>query len=711
MRNPQGNKLDIYHPGYFGIETKFGFSADWGLVRAAVLRDMEELTPLNAVAPAGDYSPQDMNLGEGSWSIDPAGAQYFRPTRVSGAPTAQWLEWYDGEVHSDSEDPMAYTGNLFAGSALTQHHPRFALHLVQYAPPDGQGVGAGLVIALPAVCLAGGEWIEKGWINLVLPVGQSEYAGPFLNYQTIAEAEGAGPGRVVSQFDASSQAEEGPRRESWLFEYVEDPARYQGGHILIRRASDLGNWWHTYMPRGRLEKGTNRAWTIAMRGAIQAMNLSLIRYGQRDGYWTAYEPAPIPEVAGSEWNRDVAYGAAASPAAGWLVTAGGDVRDEGKNAYRPVITCRRQYEGSRYDRPVIWYATEDHPAVIGEPQLSSWTTEGMKRLLRVDYTLSADWRGGSGSAEFSEADADVPWLEGGAVGVWLANTKFATGYIMAEGISRKRVGSRMHGRMQLGLKLGDFTLVHMPRKEIVDCRCAAGRTVLEWARSVTNRLGLPDNWLYVDPGVATFIVPYPGLPSDMGFLAGDGDSWGSHLDEVCTALGMRWGVDRFANGSLFFDNGPPEYSGTPDFTLTIGTVTPEDMIWEIENTEGIGDKFANFLKACGAREIYAVDSLAKRKLFGQTWTKVLRASSTDDPTDRLAGCWLDIHEWKQAILWSGPLRVDLRPDKFVLIGDPPPPNIAIAAGEVYRITEHRAWADSKIRENRCGSGITAVRVA
>jgi len=59
------------------------------------------------------------------------------------------------------------------------------------------------------------------------------------------------------------------------------------------------------------------------------------------------------------------------------------------------------------------------------------------------------------------------------------------------------------------------------------------------------------------------------------------------------------------------------------------------------------------------------------------------------------------------LTWTGPLRVDLRPDKFVLMSDPPA-NADVDAGSVWQIIEHEMTCDAVRGE--ATSTITAVEV-
>jgi len=273
-------------------------------------------------------------------------------------------------------------------------------------------------------------------------------------------------------------------------------------------------------------------------------------------------------------------------------------------------------------------------------------------------------------------------------------TRWATAYIEPGGIERLRDGSQYQGQLQISVSVAGFDVVRMPQKEVVDARQAGGRTVQDWLSDVARRLNVP--WaIYEDsnePAIATRRIPLAPLPSEPHLEAQDGQWWSDHLTGVCDALGLRWGFDRSGYGELFVDNGPPAYNGTHSFVVDADTLMPEGQWYTVTHTNSI-DGMTNICKAVsGVQHAYYQDTVSARTAFGDDWTRVVSVAEGADPHDALVQTWLESHDNATQIVWRGPLRVDLRPDEFLLMADPPQ-HMGIPVGSVWRITRHHVSCD------------------
>ena len=86
----------------------------------------------------------------------------------------------------------------------------------------------------------------------------------------------------------------------------------------------------------------------------------------------------------------------------------------------------------------------------------------------------------------------------------------------------------------------------MERCEIADAAQAGGRTFGSWLRSVGEFLGIPSAAVYVPTAWESVVIPYGALPCAEAYPAKG--NWQAHCDEVCRAVGTRWGCDAVFGG-------------------------------------------------------------------------------------------------------------------------------------------------------------------
>lgn len=753
--------LKVGSPYVEGLTTKFGFARDWrcyaesrsrGAECPWELRNAEYISPLKAIAPAGLSYPRDMT----GWTVQPGKEDKFRTCEPDWARKATSYAFVDGAIYTSAS---AAGGQLGSPSAFDSLVPRFAVWMERKPPPIGQGVFSGVAIGLPALKTVGGVE-QPARLTLVLPLEQAsddegyQWDEPALHF--ILESDiGSGDyvgvgsynlftdGEVLVRGPKSSAMQHGAGREGWLFEYEEDEDLYSGGHILIRCVTDDGErYWH-YHDRNLRVVSTDEAvtagatwnlgkWVVRCQGAPLIFNLSPIHYGDNDGYAWPQNEHPLPDaVATNDVEADsyaddgaAAWGSLNSCPSGWTVTEG----DPADGSHRPYILFERT--GTAYnERPVLWFATETHAAVIGDADATAredTDAAGVHRMIDVRWTWGENWKHSEGEAVFSPETAayyedwrenanvilTLGWASGAGAG--LEADEYAQGYILPGGIPRRRDGGEAHGDPQVGpVRFGGFDVARLPQKAVVDVRQAGGMTVGDWAAMVAGALGIAPSRLYVAPAVADDVIPPHEIPSLPALAPRDGASWESHIAEVERAANIRCCWNRELAYDLYIDGGAPEYEdGVSAIALEIDyqALADEDKLQALEH-EATNDRFRNRLKVLAGpheerEEYYYAETLAERKAsIGDDWPAVLEAEDAEaaelrEQFDR------EHRDGASRLMWRMPMRPDLRPDMFVRITDCP--GVGVTTDAVYRIVSHtlethaqEAWAESII---------TAVRV-
>ena len=734
---PQG-KLTYRDPAKDGVVTVLGLSRDWRPTDNWELRGAELIGPLNCISPMGDFRPTNMVWGAGNWGIDNTYNQAVRDVTFSGSPAFGGAEFYDGSVYAAGTPLTTCLAHLITDPAVHTPtylwQPNVVMQIISHTPPPGQGaipqVSLGVACKLkvggttPNFYLddADGTWMD-GRANLVIPLGSELYKNPVFH-----AVVGIGGGDVFTTgwiFGVSSDcrsADQGPSREAWVLEYLEDTARYPGGHILIRNSNNWQSWWHIYHPALRLQAGFM---SLGLAGCQIGVNVSKVLYSDSLSTDSTCWPRDYRLIPGAAWEPAVTYGVVKSQArwfssTGWAVTAAGGAAP----GYRPVVTFSPG-EGSTEDRPVLWLATEDHaPTIAVPPGLpADDTTEGDGLLREITLTMDSTWKRTQATAEFYGAkdggEIYPGWKERGqvvvnmgwdaAAGAGFAAADLATLYIMPGGIERWRDGAEGQGTPRLRVQLGDFIAARMANTCLLDFRQAAGQTATAWFHAFGHRLGLPDSLIDVQAdmaGIEITLNEIPGLPA---LEAQDGEDPAAHADAVCAVMGWRWGWDE----KLFLDAGRQTYQpgvSTISFALNYDTLTSEDVVRRIERTRE-GARWRNCYKGMYGHgdqrqaTYHVPDETARAAVGGDYWAFL------DEPDAVTSAAVLkrfnELHsKWLEALLWDGPMRTGLTPDMFVNIADLP--NLGLVTGAVYQIVEHTLRGDSHV--NEATSHIKAVLV-
>ena len=715
---PQG-KLTVGLPYQDGLAVKLGLSRDWRFNRTWQRRYVEFIEPLKAMAPLGVTYPRDMTLDDWSQS----GNLSFRETYVSGNPTAKWLQFYDGRIHTDT------TTALGTVEKTVDRWPNFALHLVRYTPPPAQQVVPQCVFSCTAWGRrADGTW-DHGRVALYLPLEGSHnataqaYNAPLLwfGFHELWDGDPVDiftEGRILDVGPRTSSAAQGPGRELWLCEVCQDPSRFDGCHVLLREGHDLGAWWHYYDDDLRMGSFDGAAmpsggvtWRLNFVGAIQFANITPLHYGEHDGECWAREAAALPACEDAAWETTATWSGIETSAPGWTQTPG----TYSTGLYQAHVEFAKTSPGAWDRRPYAWLVSEQHDADIDDADATTSGTDTKAELLSIDWTQRADWRGASGSATFwpEAAQTEATYRQGSKVvvnlgwqtgaGAGLAAQDIAVGYLTR--VRRARAGDTHLGRQALTIEFADLAAARMDG-DIIDMRQAGGMTVAAWAAMIANRLELPSSMLSVDATAGALTIPAADpYPSDYAFAPGDGASWVAHMDEVCLALDIRWAIS--AAGILTIDTGPPTYThGTSTISFTIDeAATAGGSVPYAFTAEAGSPEFHNVFKASvgmygrlqdvstqgwsapSQKVHYWAESLTDRKAgIGRAKTKFVSEDSHTTPEGLLRVLSREWYKYKTPVVWQLDLRPGLTPDLFVEVDDVP--NCGITAGSVFQIVEH-----------------------
>lgn len=760
---PEG-KLDAYHPAERGVLTALPLTREWRPDETWQQRGTEYVQPLGALAPVADVGPRSMYYDTTAWTpqgvADELATAWWTDTAHGNG---HWMETYTSISNASGQRPqfLAYVdstvytsatgafGQLESPSIIHENFaPNFAWHILPWSPPQNQAVPCAMSLSFPATRRRGGSWSDDGRISLNIPVSIDLFPDPFWHWisdEEIAETASwnvfeHGEQLATIPFGRMSSTNMVGQWMCWLCEYVTSPDLFDGCHLLLRCAPNNDAWHHLYLPDLEFfpRPGID-PWYLTIQGFSAITNVTLPRYGDSISMpsgATVTERKSVPRYplakppvqpdSGNVYAAEPEYSHLASlpmrpaiddgdptPIAGWEVSVVADP-DMEEQEMRPEVAFKRTSAEQWHLRPYLWVVYEDYAPTYGEADSTTYTTDSANRLTKLTYSINSEWRMARGSAEFVQSAADFVWPQGSRVEVtlgWddsadaaLRATKVATAYIMPGGVTVDKDGERSFGIAKPGLQLGDYFAAHLPNKQIFDARQAAGWTVVEWIGYIADRLNLDYT---VAAECAAWRIPTDPIPSRPAFPASDGGFWHSHMTEVCDALNLRWGFDKTAAGELFVDMGRPYYAGTPDFIFDEDTTTEKDQVFVLKrgnDRQGL----ATILKIItGHSSDYHFDTLTDRAASGLDWSAVLSGESAADPTAILAKHWRQYRDHAETLTWTGPLRVDLRPDKFVLMSDPPA-NADVDAGSVWQIIEHEMMCDAVRGE--ATSTITAVEV-
>lgn len=733
--HPQG-RLVYYPPEYDGFTSVFGLSRDWRPDKDWHRAGIEWVDPLKAFAPSGAYRPVAMDLDD--WAV--GGNEMFREIVVAGNPAVQWLQFYDGAVHTWADDEADVYGILKATAEADDWMPRFCLWLKRQTPPPGQQITPQVSVVMQALTWDGTQWVE-GRVGLYLPLqgdansdASNRFDTAMLVHATLTEAPADEfwdiwtAGRILSQGPRGPAASNRLIEEGWLFEYEEvwldsdgtlwaedDGTRdFQQSFILIRHVDDsMGDWWVYASDTLRLTFGTYGTDTsrptlaITVAGAITTLNCCWVVYGGVDGRAVTNRALTLghPAIETTE-----TWGTLYSQATGWTVGTTNHAAYAAAGMYGPEVTTQRQwlyaYAGTEpwNIRPMVWDMTEDHAATVVAKGGSTGSTLFDDSLRSITWTRNDTWKGATGSAEFYPSDEELypTWRPNGRLDVHLgwqddAGDDFAedlvgVAYIEPDGIQRSADGGETDAPYHLSLRFGDFAATRLQQKGIIDLRQAGGMTVGDWLDLIGNRMGIPAGMVTCDAAVENQVIPLHEIPSTPNLEATDGSSWLSHIQAVENAADIRVGFD--ADGNLFADTGSPEYEhGVSEiaYTLDETSATAEDIVYQIEATQ-LGGAFRNVLKATYGREdkrqtYYWVEAEADRIAgIGDDWPVVITDDDARYAGDIGARFNREHYDTQQGtIRWTGPCRPGLLPDQFVSITAAS--GVGVEADAVYRITQ------------------------
>ncbi len=715
--------LKYSDPNVYGYLAKLPLSRDWRPDQRWIMAGgVEFIEPLGAIGPKALPVPTALS----TWTLNPSANQTVRSVLMPGSPPVLGVEFGDGAVYAAGTSPAVCAAALSSASSL---QPNVVLRMARHAPPPDQGVVPQTTLSFRAslrvapigssyMLHPGGTWTD-GMVTLALPLGSKQYTQAVLWWALGRSFSMTTPEATLSEHHASQSMDGGEARETWLFEYVEDPLLFTGGHILIRNSSDPSAWWHTYDPNVRLQAGPV---TLLMAGCRQQVNVSPAIYSATGltPTATADKALGLPSL---EWDTAATWGTLNTAAAGW--TVGADYADDDTArlayGYRPKVTFTPSGAGLTV-RPIVWLATEDHAAELAAASVvASQETDGLKLLKSLSLHLDGSWQGATGQAELHrQATAPLSaWLPGGQVIVeagWQqeagatadADTdkqQIATLFVLPDGLPRELAAPGLSG---LSLSLGDLIAARMDATDAVDMRQAAGQVFSDWAHRVGYAIGLSDDEIRVAAAIAAMVIPTADLPSKPHLWPQDGQSLKQHVSEVCRVCGVRWGWD----GDLFFDAGRPVWTGgTADLQLDAdsGTVKHRPLMVRHERS---GD-LRTALKVVWGEEgrklehYYLADAETRENAGWVQWAVVDDIEATGYAAALAEAQDKHGETGASTIKLEGVARPKLLPDKFIEITDCP--EIDLETGAVYQITDHDLHFEGG-RQPRGHSTITARRV-
>lgn len=698
-----------------GFQLKFGHSRDWRFDERWAGVGFEYIEPLHAIAPRGWAEPADMTLGDG-WQLSGSYSQAVRNEIVSGSDAVKWCVYYDGSTYmAGVDDPSEYMAQIRnTGASVTN----FALHMVCWTPPPGQGVVPQIVVRMNALARMtqvgdrywlddNGEQVEAK-LSIIIPWGSSLYEAPMLHIQAMDEdgvwAEAAG--QFLARLPMNLAADEGVIRTSLFVEFTHmmGLVPFPGSHCLIR-SSQGDDWFHFYDRRITVTDLLD----IQMGGAQCAVNISPIRYfGRLENkcYLTAPYCLAMPSA---RWN-DGSYGSPTwslvkTDAYNWTcsVTVEENELLPGVKLVKPTVVAECGTSAGTLTRPIIWLLSDIYPA-YNQTVISADDDTSDKHILhRLEYTETIRWRNASGYAEFHAGEEmplpnwhenglvtiSVGWQEGAGEGWEQADKCLA--YIMQDGVKRSRSGAVEAGRSLLRLELGDFVSNRMQQQAIVDMKQAGGMNFLAWCNMVANRLCLPATKLWISPGLSGLTIPtYDPTPSDPFLWPQDGCSWEQHLDEVCAAVNCRWG---WGPSGLFFDTGKEAYNpGVSTITVEIDedNVTLETLAMDAQyESDLIG--YRNAYKVAygseGNRQ-YAYYAMSEEQILADGFASWIFLDAQDAVLPGAAVAkYVRDYGTKHLLRWRMPYQPQLRPEKFVRVTKLQ--HLGITDGSVFQVIEHR----------------------
>ena len=285
-------KLSYLPPWNDGYPEKIGLSRDWTDEKTKphgtdklVLRWVDYIEHLKALAPTGNIYPIAMTIGGGLWQSTAGWNPRIRNIIVPGAADVDWVEFYDGNVYPDSgtwatnlvaakaasneklsdglnageidgmdaEEADAYATPAaidafdgvvmaatwtYAARVESQYgmFPNLSIRTIRYCPPAGQHVvpQTGVVVRAKLRVTCGGPgwyWLDPalgvwmdGVVTLVMPTSSDRFKDPFLAWQVALPGGGYS---AYSKFAESSitspvATDVNPEHEYWSIEYIED---------------------------------------------------------------------------------------------------------------------------------------------------------------------------------------------------------------------------------------------------------------------------------------------------------------------------------------------------------------------------------------------------------------------------------------------------------------------------------------------------------
>jgi len=597
-------------------------------------------------------------------------------------------------------------------------NPNIVIRMNRYSAPEDQLMIPGTAVSVEAsLCVSlnngiyeldemFGTWMD-GYVTLIIPYADERRPDSALVWQVLINDNTAvtTPVEFATVKCANSESEEAEDNIVKL-EYIEDQDKFPGGgYIIISNKDNV----KTIRNRSvKLETGYVYCFMCGMR---QQVNIAPILYsGSGSNQRLAWAPKALPIYGGV--LTDVTWNYVVTNPGGW--TMGVTTKDVRENqwfgTYRPLAIFDIDTAGVG-ERPVMWFITEDHAQTLSARyDTTPDVTEGETLLKDLSYSVDKTWRGARATATFHSSNVAefASWMELGRVDLYmgwqtttgipassdstdsakLASQHIAVMYIMPGGIQRSRNGDNA-AQSELTIELGDFVSARMEHGVAVDFRQAGGRTIYAWFSDVGKRLGLQDDMIYVEAGIADTEIPLNAEdPSKPSFEVPDGTSWSQHLDQICDAMGLRWSWSPI--GNLCIDSGPPVYvDGTSaiEFEIDLSTVIQQKGVTAIRHSKA-NDKYRNSAKVNYGTEnnrksLWLYPEAPIINADGGLYWEFIDDINVQNATQIIGKRWKEVWVEQDIIEFDVPLRVGLYPDMFVKVGTAP--ELGLEVGSVYQI--------------------------
>lgn len=632
---------------HFGRNWEAAGGADW------MLKDAEVIPAMKAIAPRAVVQWSNMALGD--WAID-SGEDFWVETRPAvSQPRCRFLHFIQSEKHSGGE---VISSDDF--------RPGVYFRLVRFMPIDGE-------TQPPFVALGFKSTVGGANYAITLPFGDRTEA---------AETEHLQWPRVYrydTTPDLSAPLAELQMASTTLTDgssvLVQDVAVEQLDEYLRVLISGYDEW---IVPTG--EHPLTRS-TLSVAFARQAgmFNVQEIK-------WVSPAVAvPVRRVAIPSWmSNDSEFGIVGHQPEETTIAVTEDADPLDGASQRPVVTFTASTSAPYPEqRPVFYRVHQATRPVVTTVESSPKT---LSKVLAVRWQRDNSWRHSNISATFRDFDATVAlkpnmqvsfgieWDGGGNPPVPATRMR-----CYVDGPERSYDGAQYYGKAQPELRASDHISAQLSEVKFVRRLCSFE----QWTASaifiyMLQCCGVDSSLIAVSGDIdSSYRLPRGNPPWEPEWLFGSDYGVVQMLDYIMVdTFGLQWGWG--SNG--YFLRQRPEYAGTPDWTIDIGSEHPDEIVQQFRVSKQLGD-FRNYIMSDspeGAVVVGDVDSLrddmAHNYIADDRWSVLTAATTQQQALEQANAEYLRRQAWGHTV----EIRTEylgLAPDKFVRILNHPDPDI------------------------------------